>query len=58
MVKKSREMRSNVSIPQLKIRPEKEEDFAKITEVNDLAFEQKNEGRPAVSSPNYRWSLS
>jgi len=44
MVKKSREMRSNVSIPQLKIRPEKEEDFAKITEVNDLAFEQKNEG--------------
>jgi predicted N-acetyltransferase YhbS len=28
----------------LKIRPETEEDFVKITEVNDLAFGQKNEG--------------
>jgi putative acetyltransferase len=32
------------SLYRLKIRPETEEDFAKITEVNELAFGQKNEG--------------
>ncbi|MDH5468300.1 MAG: N-acetyltransferase [Candidatus Aminicenantes bacterium] len=44
MSKKSKENQSQVTFPRLKIRPETEEDFTKITEVNDLAFGQKNEG--------------
>jgi len=44
MSKKAREKQSQVSFRRLEIRPETEEDFTKITEVNDLAFGQKNEG--------------
>ncbi len=44
MSKKSRDSQNQASLPRLKIRPESEEDLAKITEANDLAFGQKNEG--------------
>lgn len=44
MSKKSKDNQSKASLPRLKIRPESEEDLTKITEVNDLAFGQKNEG--------------
>jgi len=44
MSKGSRDNQNQASLPRLKIRPETEEDLTKITEVNDLAFGQKNEG--------------
>ncbi len=44
MSNKSGQGRNKLPLSQLKIRPEIQEDLAKITEVNDLAFGQKNEG--------------
>jgi len=44
MIKKSKERQGQASFRRIKIRPETKEDCTKITEVNDLAFGQKNEG--------------
>jgi putative acetyltransferase len=44
MSKKSGRSRNKLPLYRLKIRPETAQDLAKITEVNNLAFGQKNEG--------------
>jgi predicted N-acetyltransferase YhbS len=45
MNQKSKKSQSKVILNRLKIREETENDYSKITEVNDSAFGQKNEGR-------------